>query len=52
MNADSQEADIVICGAGIAGIVTAYFLTMRQGVRNVVLVDGRPPLTLTSDESS
>jgi glycine/D-amino acid oxidase-like deaminating enzyme len=52
VNADTQEADIVICGAGIAGIAAAYFLTMRQGVRNVVLVDGRAPLTLTSDKSS
>lgn len=47
-----QTADIVICGAGIAGIAAAYHLAVKQGVRNVVLVDEREPLTLTSDKSS
>ena len=47
-----QNADVVICGAGIAGISAAYYLTVKQGVRNVVLVDERPPLTLTSDKST
>lgn len=45
-------ADIVICGAGIAGISAAYHLAVRQGVRNVILVDERPPLSLTSDKST
>jgi glycine/D-amino acid oxidase-like deaminating enzyme len=45
-------ADIVICGAGIAGISAAYHLAVRQGVQNVLLVDERPPLTLTSDKST
>src|SRR5919206_2456438 len=45
------SADVVICGAGIAGIATAYHLT-RRGVRDVVLVDERPPLSLTSDKSA
>ncbi|HXU87258.1 MAG TPA: FAD-binding oxidoreductase [Methylomirabilota bacterium] len=44
-------ADVVICGAGIAGIATAYHLT-RRGVRDVVLVDDRAPLSLTSDKSA
>lgn len=44
-------AEIVICGAGIAGISTAYYLT-QQGMTNIVLVDERPPLTLTSDKST
>ncbi len=52
MKPDPKQADIVICGAGIAGIATAYFLTVRRGIRNVLLVDSRPPLTLTSDKSS
>jgi len=47
-----QDADAVICGAGIAGIATAYFLGVRHDIRNVILVDSRPPLTLTSDKSS
>ncbi len=45
-------ADVVICGAGIAGIAAAYHLAVRGGVKNVVLVDERPPLTLTSDKST
>lgn len=45
-------ADVVICGAGIAGVAAAYHLAVRRGVRGVVLVDERPPLTLTSDKST
>src|SRR5438477_212362 len=44
-------AEVVICGAGIAGIAPAYHLT-RQGVTDIVLVDERPPLSLTSDKST
>lgn len=47
-----MKADVVICGAGIAGVSAAYFLTVRHGVRDVVLVDERAPLTLTSDKST
>lgn len=47
-----QSADIVICGAGIAGIATAYQLAVKHGRRNLVLLDDRPPLTLTSDKST
>jgi sarcosine oxidase, subunit beta len=46
-----STSDVVICGAGIAGIATAHALAMR-GVTNVVLVDERSPLTLTSDKST
>jgi len=46
------SAEVVICGAGIAGVATAYHLAVRRGVRGVVLVDERPPLTLTSDKST
>ena len=45
-------ADIIVCGAGISGISTAYHLAVRHGVKRVVLIDERPPLTLTSDKSS
>jgi glycine/D-amino acid oxidase-like deaminating enzyme len=44
-------AEVIICGAGIAGIATAYHLT-RRGVRDIVLVDERSPLSLTSDKSA
>jgi len=49
---ENSTADVVICGAGIAGIAAAYHLAVRQKVKQVVLVDARPPLTLTSDKST
>jgi len=42
----------VIVGAGIAGVSTAYHLAVRHGVRDVVVCDPRPPLSLTSDKST
>src|SRR5512139_3409451 len=51
-NMPPLTADIVICGAGIAGIAAAYHLSVRRGIRNVLLVDERPPLSLTSDKST
>ncbi|MBX3004928.1 MAG: FAD-binding oxidoreductase [Anaerolineales bacterium] len=46
-----QSAEIVICGAGILGVSTAYALA-QQGIKDIVMIDERPPLTLTSDKSS
>jgi len=46
-----HTAEVVICGAGIAGISAAFHLSVRCGVRNVVLVD-QPPLAVTSDKST
>src|SRR5574342_450983 len=48
----SFSADVVICGAGIAGISAAYHLAVRHGLKDVVLVDERAPLSLTSDKST
>jgi sarcosine oxidase subunit beta len=48
----NQSAEVVICGAGIAGISAAYHLSVHYGVREVVLVDEGPPLSLTSDKST
>lgn len=48
----SRSADVVIVGAGIAGTSAAYHLSVGHGVSDVVLVDPRPPLTLTSDKST
>jgi glycine/D-amino acid oxidase-like deaminating enzyme len=42
----------VICGAGLAGAAAAYQLSVVHGIRNVVLVDERPPLSLTSNSST
>src|SRR6266540_3988405 len=47
-----RSSEVVICGAGIAGVATAYHLAVRRGVRDIVIVDERPPLTLTSDKSA
>ena len=49
---DRRCADVVVCGAGIAGISAAYHLSVRQGIKNVLLIDERPPLSLTSDKST
>ncbi len=48
----TTTAEVVICGAGIAGISVARQLAVKHGMRKVVLVDERPPLTLTSDKST
>ncbi len=42
------SADVVIAGAGIAGIATAYYLTTVHGVRGVVLIEPGAPMMLTS----
>lgn len=47
-----RSADAVICGAGIAGISVAWQLAVKHGLKRVVLVDERPPMTLTSDKST
>jgi sarcosine oxidase, subunit beta len=43
---------IVIAGAGIAGISTAYYMSARHRLGQVTLVDPLPPLSLTSDKST
>lgn len=47
----STSFDVVICGAGVAGIATAYFLKKMHGI-SVALVDPRPPLSFTSAMST
>lgn len=49
---ESLKADAVICGAGIAGISAAYHLSVKQGIKDILLVDERPPITFTSDKST
>lgn len=48
----TTSADVVICGVGLAGAAAAYHLTVTQGVRNLLIVDPRPPLSLTSNSST
>ncbi len=47
-----MKAEVVICGAGIAGIAVAHQLAVVQGLSDIVLVDEGPPLALTSDKST
>ncbi|MEO7996997.1 MAG: FAD-binding oxidoreductase [Gemmatimonadaceae bacterium] len=51
MNSKTR-AEVVICGAGIAGIAAAHSLAVVHSVRDVVLIDELPPMTLTSDKST
>lgn len=46
------SAQIVICGAGIAGLSTAYMLAVKHGYQDIVLVDEGAPMSLTSDKST
>jgi glycine/D-amino acid oxidase-like deaminating enzyme len=46
-----KTSNIIICGAGIAGISAAYFLA-RAGAQDILILDERPPLDLTSSRST
>ncbi|MFQ6032780.1 MAG: FAD-dependent oxidoreductase, partial [Candidatus Zixiibacteriota bacterium] len=48
----NTTADVVVCGAGIAGISAAYQLTVKHGIKNLVLIDEHAPLSVTSDKST
>jgi glycine/D-amino acid oxidase-like deaminating enzyme len=48
----NRTADIVIVGAGIAGVSAAYHLAVRHQAGSVTILDPRAPLTLTSDKST
>src|SRR3954467_15489129 len=43
---------IVICGAGIAGIAAAYYLSARLDRPDITIVEPGNPLSLTSDKST
>ncbi|MGH7104052.1 MAG: NAD(P)/FAD-dependent oxidoreductase [Acetobacteraceae bacterium] len=44
-------ADVAVIGAGNIGLAVAYYLGERHGLRNVVLIDARDPMSLTSAAS-
>lgn len=46
-----KQAGIVICGAGIAGIATAHALATRHARNDILILDPRPPMSLTSAAS-
>ena len=48
----ASTAGTVVAGAGIAGVATCFELAVVRGVERVLVVDPRPPLTLTTDKSS
>lgn len=47
----TERAEVVIAGAGIAGLACAHALTQR-GIRDIVVADPEPPLSVTSDKST
>src|SRR5213080_1886658 len=47
-----SKPNIVICGAGIAGVAAAYALSVDHGLDNAVMVEPGNPLSLTSDKST
>jgi sarcosine oxidase, subunit beta len=48
----NSKAEIVICGAGIAGISAAFHLAVRSGAKDILLIDQAAPFSLTSDKST
>src|SRR3954468_15357438 len=48
----ADTAEIVVVGAGMAGIAAVYHLAARRAARRVVLIDEREALTLTSDKGT
>lgn len=48
----NSSPNIVICGAGIAGVAAAYHLAVERGLNNVVIVEPGNALSLTSDKST
>ena len=46
-----DEVEIAIVGAGIAGIATAYALCIEHGVRDLLILDPRAPMSLTTARS-
>ena len=43
--------NITICGAGIAGIATAWSLAVKYNQKNVILIDKNQPMSLTTSKS-
>lgn len=48
----NDAASVVICGAGYAGITTAYQLAVKRDMTDIVLVDPQGPLGLTSSKGT
>jgi glycine/D-amino acid oxidase-like deaminating enzyme len=50
-NQVAGSAEVAVIGAGNVGIAVAYYLVKEHGLRNVVLIDPRGPMSLTSAQS-
>lgn len=46
-----QNADVIICGAGSAGVAAAYYLATNHHITNILLIDKHAPLSQTSAKS-
>ncbi len=46
-----KQTGTVICGAGIIGIATAYYLAVKFGLRDILLLDKLQPMSLTTSKS-
>ena len=46
-----QTATITICGAGIAGVACAYYLSNKYQQHDIVLIDKLAPLSFTTSQS-
>ena len=46
-----MKRQIVIIGAGIIGLSTAYYLAKNQKIRDIVIIDRNNPMSLTSAAS-
>ena len=47
----SQDVEVAIVGAGIAGIATAYYLCLESPACRPLIIDPRAPMSLTSAQS-
>ena len=47
----SSKRKIAICGAGIAGISAAYYLTTQLADTEIIIIDKQQPLSFTSSKS-
>ena len=46
-----KQANIIICGAGIAGVACAYYLSEKYKQQNIILIDKLAPLSFTTSQS-
>jgi len=51
MSAQQSSVEIAVIGAGSVGIAVAYYLSRKHGYRDIVIIDPRDPMSLTSAQS-